>query len=330
MDYRGENGKPWHGLGVEIKATDTIDEILAKCGMNVRVVKNRIYRADNTVIPGYMEIKREDSNNPFMIASDRYHPMQYVDMVSLFRDFCESGEMQLDTVGLLKNGAVCWALAKIGENFTLAGGDQVNGNVLIYASHDGSLMTEAKLTTVRVICWNTLECLIRTLVGGVLTPLGMAKSKSRKDKIAAIKEARETLRLSKQQFSQFHEIAQELSEAKVDFKGPEVIHYLTQLTSPKLLKLQSAKLKIDDFNRQGKGILESILSSPGSEMDSAKNTWWGVVNGVTNYFDHEAGTRIQEGDNRQYAREDNRLTSSWFGQGARMKETALELALQYC
>ena len=56
----------------------------------------------------------------------------------------------------------------------------------------------------------------------------------------------------------------------------------------------------------------------GSDLVSAKNTAWGLVNAVTEYVDHHRRARSQ----------DNRLDSAWFGQGAVLKQRALSTALK--
>jgi len=61
------------------------------------------------------------------------------------------------------------------------------------------------------------------------------------------------------------------------------------------------------FNGQGKG----------ADLASAKGTAFGLLNAVTAYVDHERRARST----------DNRLDSAWFGQGATIKQRALEQAL---
>jgi phage/plasmid-like protein (TIGR03299 family) len=55
----------------------------------------------------------------------------------------------------------------------------------------------------------------------------------------------------------------------------------------------------------------------GSNLQSANGTVWGLVNGVTQYTDHERRARSQ----------DYRLDSAWFGAGAAIKQKALEQAI---
>jgi transcriptional regulator with XRE-family HTH domain len=55
----------------------------------------------------------------------------------------------------------------------------------------------------------------------------------------------------------------------------------------------------------------------GAELASAKGTAFGLLNAVTEFVDHE----------RRSFSPDHRLDSAWFGQGAALKERALEQAL---
>jgi hypothetical protein len=48
--------------------------------------------------------------------------------------------------------------------------------------------------------------------------------------------------------------------------------------------------------------LEAILSSPGSDLVTARDTLWGAVNGVSYWTDHQRGRG-----------QDTRLSSAWFG-----------------
>jgi hypothetical protein len=56
----------------------------------------------------------------------------------------------------------------------------------------------------------------------------------------------------------------------------------------------------------------------GSQLDSARGTAWGLLNSVTEFVDHERRARSNE----------YRMDSAWFGQGAQIKQRALDTALQ--
>ena len=78
---------------------------------------------------------------------------------------------------------------------------------------------------------------------------------------------------------------------------------------PSTLNNERALKRIEElFNGSGRG----------SELAAAKGTAWGLMNAVTEFVDHERRARSQE----------YRLDSAWFGQGAAIKQRALEQALQ--
>lgn len=55
----------------------------------------------------------------------------------------------------------------------------------------------------------------------------------------------------------------------------------------------------------------------GAELASSKGTAFGLLNSITEFVDHE----------RRAQSADHRLESAWFGQGAALKEKALDQAL---
>jgi hypothetical protein len=55
----------------------------------------------------------------------------------------------------------------------------------------------------------------------------------------------------------------------------------------------------------------------GADLSSAKGTAFGLLNSITEFVDHE----------RRALNPDNRLDSAWFGQGAAIKQKALDEAL---
>jgi hypothetical protein len=73
----------------------------------------------------------------------------------------------------------------------------------------------------------------------------------------------------------------------------------------------------DEFKRTALAVREAIETSPGADLQSAKGTWWGALNGVTYVLDHQKQSR-QAG---------NGLYSAWLGSAANTKRKALSLAV---
>jgi len=155
-------------------------------------------------------------------------------------------------------------------------------------------------------------------------------------------QAKIALGLAKTRLHEFEEKAELLAASRVR-EGQHLVEYVATISGSKILEgmieedeavasgsvLDSIvatheaahvarTIQATDLNRAGKMILNAILESPGAEMESAKGTWWGAVNGVTYAVDHEMGRT-----------DDSRMTSAWFGARSTLKQQAVELAVRY-
>jgi hypothetical protein len=73
---------------------------------------------------------------------------------------------------------------------------------------------------------------------------------------------------------------------------------------------KQVKALTNKAQREHQAIMALFDSAPGQDLDSAKETLWGVENAVTYYADH-----VRKGAGE-------RLDSSWFGAGCALKERA--------
>ena len=332
--YRGET--PWHGLGFQVEDTATNVEMMNIAGLNWRVQRRALAMRDangegliTEPLTGFKAIVRSDTNHVFGIPTVRYNLVQNEEIINLFAEYCEAGHAKMETIGGLRNGAIVWALAKLngGTAATLKGGDKMNGYILFSTSHDGTLSTVGKATSVRVVCHNTMTA---ALSGG----LDFKLKHSAKWTPERANEAKKKLGMASEQIQEFHSAAAALANVPVDREGQ--IEFLSRLMGGKLLLKTEDEVTVptgdallksiersltaspeDKLNRVGKSILEAMIDSPGSDLESAKGTLWGAVNGVSYYADHVAG-RTQ----------DSRLANAWFGSNDTMKRSAMEVALE--
>jgi phage/plasmid-like protein (TIGR03299 family) len=106
-----------------------------------------------------------------------------------------------------------------------------------------------------------------------------------------------------------------LSERKV--KTHESMNYfLKVLSQPDLHIDPSARLTNERALKKVQALYDG--HGRGAEMTAAQGTAWGLLCAVTEYVDHERRARSDE----------YRLDSAWFGQGAAIKQRALDQALQ--
>jgi phage/plasmid-like protein (TIGR03299 family) len=336
MAYTGE--RPWHKLGVPVPAGLTPAEIAVLAGLDWPVEKRSLFAVgDNGEVSDVTEnfaLVRTTDGRVLDVVGSRYTPTQNLDALDFFKRFTESGDMTMDTAGSLAGGRRIWGLASICDGFTLRGGDEVKGYLLLCSPHIQGEAFTVKLTAVRVVCYNTLTSALRGTGPAFRMSHLYTFDADRKDA------ACEVLGLATAQLRDMESKAKVLSSAHAEHQ--RVVEYVAQLSGSKVLdaviETEAAAcmpaldavitateadtslrgFRETDLNKAGKTILDAILSAPGSDLASARGTWWGALNGVTYAADHQFGRT-----------EDSRLTSAWFGKRAQLKSAALDLAVQY-
>lgn len=315
MAYVGQ--APWHSLGNVLPPKQSIDVWAEKAGMDWRICETPVrFMTEQAGALGsimtFSEQKvlyRSDSKAPLSVVSDRYQVVQPREVLEFYRDLSEVAGYELDTAGVLKGGKKFWALAKTGKSSTLKGNDQVNGYLLLATSCDGSLATTATPTTIRVVCNNTLTIALKGASAGngaIKVPHNTAFDAQ------AVKKQ---LGIAVSSWDSFMYRMKTLSERKV--KSHEAMNYFLKVmcqtdqhTDPSQGLLNERALKRVQALYEGAG--------KGADLASAQGTAWGLLNSVTEFVDHERRARSPE----------YRLDSAWFGQGAVLKQRALDHALQ--
>ena len=233
--------------------------------------------------------------------------------------------MTMETAGSLKNGGEIWGLAKISEDFELAGDDLIKGYLLINQPHIVGKSMTIKLTPIRVVCNNTL-----TMALGQSGTASFRMPHVREFGSDVIQAAEEALGLSATAMTEFRKNSVTLSKAKA--KHSDVLDYVGEIYQPimiaeyrkeQLLRESGKAIGIQEplkekLNKFPSLVVEALEHSPGANLKSAKGTWWGALNAVTYVEDHL----------RESQTEGNALHSAWFGAAANRKSKALTLAMK--
>ena len=312
MAYIGAT--PWHGLGSKLTKMQPLEVWQQEAGMDWLIQESPVhYKADSIghlgsihTFPEQKVLYRSDTKVALSVVSQRYQVVQPRDVLEFYRDLTEVSGYELETAGVLKGGRKFWALARTGQGTTLRGNDQVNGYLLLATSCDGTLATTATPTTVRVVCNNTLTIALDGVANAIKVP-----HSTRFDSQAVKKQ----LGIAVSQWDEFMYRMKNLSERKVQWS--EAMSFFMNVlcdTSPNsplptILPNERALRKVQSlYEGQGRG----------STLESAQGTAWGLLNAVTEYVDHERRARSSE----------YRMDSAWFGQGAILKQRALNTALK--
>ena len=301
--YVGET--PWHGLGQQLSADSTIETWAEESGLDFQLATADVqftppasvwngFKAQSLPYDGKKVMYRTDSNLPLGLVSSQYKIVQPIEVLEFFRDMV-GNIAHLETAGVLRNGAHYWALAKMDGEFNIAG-DKVNQYLLLASSADGSLATQARLTSVRVVCNNTLQ---------LAQQKGKANVSVRHNSIFRPEAIKAELANSNETFRMFEQTAKTLASIKLGSTMAQAI-FTKILGGDEKNPSRAAARALTLF--EGAGI--------GSELESSKGTAWGALNAVTQLMDWETA---RTGDAR--------LANAWFGGGVNVKQQAVDALL---
>jgi phage/plasmid-like protein (TIGR03299 family) len=309
MAYHG--AAPWHRLGNALPPRQPLSVWAEKAGMDWEIIDAPVLYQTSLSNPDALRtfedqrvLYRSDTKAPLSVVGGRYQVVQPRAVLEFYRDLSEVAGYELETAGVLRGGRKFWALARMGKEAAIKGKDVVRGYILLGTSCDGTLATTATPTTVRVVCHNTLTMALNGATGAVKVPHSTAFDAD------AVKRQ---LGIAVSSWDEFMYRMTKLSERRV--RDKEVDTFLRKVlgvpqaaADHAISKERAMKRVLALFEAQGQG----------AELTAARGTAWGLLNSVTEYVDHERRARS----------EDFRMDSAWFGQGAAVKDRALEAALQ--
>lgn len=324
--FRGQ--VPWHGLGESILPEDSIDDIRIKAGLDYDVVKTPVRYSTlapdtNLLNIGYgldsgqrqsntsCVLYRSDTGDDLSVVSNKYQVVQPKQIVDFYKDLTEKFGFELEVVGALKGGRKVWALANTGEAFQLRDKDDVKGYLLLATSYDGTMATQARFTSVRVVCNNTLTCAVDRSQGKpeVSVPHSTQFDAERVKAQLGIGDTWGG-------FQRFSEAAQSRIVTRQEAVKLFMAAYFGLDTDAKLEAFRQDEKNNATAEKFMERMTTALFESPGAHMASARGTLWGVLNAVTFDVDHAKPARTQ----------DNRLNAAWFGSGEQIKRRALSLA----
>ena len=301
MAYVGET--PWHGLGQQLTPDSSLETWASEAGLDFFVNSSDVEfttPSGKGTFPSRKVLYRSDTGVPLSVVGSRYKVVQPLEILEFFRNLTKEHGWQLETAGVLYNGAKYWALAKTGQETRLRGQDLVQNYVMLATACDGTLRTIAKQTTVRVVCNNTLSLSL----AGAGESVRVSHASTFDKELVQLE-----LGLVKG-WADFEEKAAALAMRRVS--NQEAVKYVIGLfgdpTKPVELQpaIQTIAKVLQLFDGQARG----------SELASSKGTAFGLLNAVTEYIDWHKGKD-----------QSRRLDSAWFLGGAILKEEAYNNAV---
>lgn len=339
-------GTPWEGIGEPLPKDASLKNILQLAGLDWKVLKrpawveahvpewqggemSEDYLANKLVeggpikpmkVPGNYVLMRDDTMEPISpFVGERYKPIQNEDAFEVFRDFCEAGDMVMETAGSLFNGQHIWGLARIKGDYEMVDGEIIRGYFLLMQSHVYGSALKAQFTPVRYPGGHTL---VQPAKRSQYTNKTYTMSHSRIWNDARMREIKEVVGFAETVLSEFVDEAHLMARTKVS-EAEAVMYFIETFHKTLLTKMKHDKeiippTKIADLatwehsNRNLKKVPSFMEDFDGSDLPTCQGTAWGVLQATNYAYDHVIGMNP-----------DTRLMSAWMGVNAKAKLKAL-------
>lgn len=267
--------KPWHGLGTIVAEAPASSEALRLAGLNWQVIQREIYTGSGQKIPGYRVNVRDSDEKILGVVSDRYRVVQNEDAFA-FTDALLGEGVRYETAGSLQSGKRVWMLAKLPNEYIIAG-EQISPYLVFCNAHDGSSAIKVAMTPVRVVCSNTLNLALSTTKR-------CWSAKHTTNISEKLDEARETLLFAESYMSELGKEIHELQKVKLsDRKVMEYIELLLPMQED-LTILQKKNIRSLREN-----LKQRYFDAP-DLLDVGKNAYR-FVNAVSDFATHNKPLR---------------------------------------
>ena len=312
MMYVGAS--PWHGLGNKLDNPPTSDEAIKAAGLDWKVEKypleaitphGRVRLADNFVI------MREDywKNNKtsyFAVVSEGYEVLQNREAFRFFDEIVGKKEAIYETAGALGDGERIWILAKLPDTIKVVGEDVCDKYLLLSNSHDGKSSVQVKFTPIRVVCQNTL-----TMALNQGPTIRVAHTHNMRERLH---KSEELLGIIRERFNAIGQDFQRMANVQMDSKKVSE-YYKIIFPDPADPQEKQTLKKVENIRREAE---EYFSSGQGNQGKGTAGTLWAAYNGITEMVDYPKTTR----------KEEEHLSSIWFGDGYHLKAKAFKIAME--
>lgn len=288
------NEAPWHGLGYKVDKAQTVDSMMKAAKINWKVNKEAIFLEDGAQITDRYALTRSTDRRVLDLCGKDYVPHQNRELFKFFDEYVKAGDAYMETAGSLRNGQLVWGLANLNASFKLKGNDEVKGYLLVMAPHIVGKASVAKLTTVRVVCNNTLDIALKDSASPAFKLVHRTEMTD-----TIIQQAKEQMGIARESLMTFKDTATALQKLKM--KLPEMTDIVAELFNQ------------DKDSRKVKQIIDCTQFAPGAQPDNA----WGLLNGVTYWADHVASRTA-----------DKRLANAWVGKTNKLKSKTLNKLME--
>jgi phage/plasmid-like protein (TIGR03299 family) len=310
MIYNEQGGRPWWGGGTPVSGPMTVEA--AKIVFPFHYYKEKLFRADGTEITTHVAITISDTKKIMNIGGSTCSIYQPEDCARFIESLSDEG-MTCETAGALGDGEKIWFLMHTPDyKWEVFKGDEHRMFTLVTNSYDFSSALEGRNTDVRVVCQNTLDA--ATSGNPAVVKIKHTTNMHQRAAIAA-------------------EIYKGYVRANKTFR--EAMAYLAKHPITDALVREFEIEMFGDLSKTEEGSSQTILKKKlekfeqlmvtghGTEIKGVATSMYGLLNAFTEFQDWHSVVR----NAKNAAGQVDRTNSILFGQAAKLKSQALELAL---
>lgn len=287
----------YRGVGSTVVRGMSLEGQLRLAGLNWQVMESDFCYGDEYQFQSgnYRKaIYRSDTGMLLDTVGDRWTPHQNTEIIGTFNEFCTQAGIEIEHIGCLREGRAVFAVARTDQSFDL-GGDEVYGKILLTGFHEQGKGHRVDLMTLRKICGNGLTVPVR-LNGKVISHVGEWNH----DYVMGILEAAKT------NFRSFNQQSERLAQTTITVEEA-TLHLIQAFGIP--------GKTIDEQPKTVQTCLRLFQGQArGSELMSAYNTAWGLLNSVTEYFNHHSRNSAAQ----------THLNSLWMGGKAQQQQRFMQ------
>jgi hypothetical protein len=301
--FASHSEKAWHGLGQVVEKAMTAEEAINLANLDYEVYKTTLHpNVDGSPINGEaiddkFAIMRKDNNAYLGMVGSRYEIIQNKDAFSFFDAIIDAGEAIFETAGALGKGERIFVTAKLPEDM-LVGGEVCNKYIILTNSHNGTSSIIAGLTSVRVVCNNTLQAAL----GNLNNKVSIQHRAGAKDKLA---EAHKVMNIASAYMNEVEDIFNKMVDTKID--DGKLKNYIMEVMKPnvKATSKEEEEQISTRFKNQVDSIYNFASTHPTQLTDATKGTLWGAYNSISGYYNYIA----------KYKTDEDKFKSQMFGNG---------------
>lgn len=297
-----------------------------------------VHTSDGTIIPNSSVITRSDDETPLGIVGRQYKTISNENFTEFVETYAEVTGGEIVAGGEFNKGAITWAQVDNGD-YTVGNGDDPMKKFTVFKnSHDGSSPFVVGSNDFRVSCMNMLNMAFKK---------GNVRIKHTMSVDDRVVQARKIMTRMEEMHLEMNKVLNMFANTKMDERQMKefINQYVFPVSKPEklqtvsdlfggnknpyggyIINLPSEASRADKMlvtaenKRQEKveRVLELAQSGMGSEYHKGDNAW-ALMNGITEFYDHESQIKVNGGDEIQ-----KRLESNLWGNSSKAKNNAFE------